>query len=121
MRIRVDDTVEVIAGDERGTPDDPMRGKVIRVDRAANKVVVEGVNTVYRHVRRSQKNPQGGRLQMEMPIDASNVRVVCRSCGKPARVGVRYSDDGAKERFCKKCSAGLGQIAPARRLHAKKK
>ena len=120
MRIRVDDTVEVITGDDRGTPDDPMRGKVVRVDHKAKKVVVEAVNRVYKHVRRSQKNPQGGRLQMEMPIDVSNVRLVCGTCGKPTRVGVRYLDDGAKERFCKKCTASLGQIAPARRLHTKK-
>jgi len=121
MRIRVNDTVEVIAGDDRGTPDKPTRGKVIRVDRKAGKVVVEGVNRVYKHVRRSQKNPQGGRLHMEMPIDASNVMVVCQTCGRATRVGVRYLDDGSKERFCKECSAGLGQIAPSSRLYAKNK
>ena len=55
--------MEVIAGDDRG-----VRGKVLRVDREAGKVVVEGVNRVYKHVRRSQKNPQGGRLSKEMPI-----------------------------------------------------
>ncbi|OHB81481.1 MAG: 50S ribosomal protein L24 [Planctomycetes bacterium RBG_16_64_12] len=121
MHIRVDDTVEIITGDDRGTAGHATRGKVIRVDRKAGKVVVEGVNLVYKHVRRSQKNPQGGRLHMEMPIDASNVRLVCERCGKATRAGVRYLDDGAKERFCKKCRAGLGQIAPPRRLHAKKK
>ena len=121
MHIRVDDTVEVIAGDDRGTPDSRTRAKVLRVDHKAGKVVVEGVNRVFKHVRRSQRNPQGGRLQMEMPIDASNVLLVCESCGKATRTGVRYLDDGSKERFCKSCGAGLGQIAGAKARYAKKK
>ena len=121
MHIRVDDTVEIIAGDERGTSDSPTRAKVLRVDHKAGKVVVEGVNRVYKHVRRSQRNPQGGRLHMEMPIDVSNVLLVCESCGKATRTGARYLDDGSKERFCKKCGAGLGQIGQPKARRAKKK
>ncbi len=115
MWIKVDDTVEIIAGDDSGT-----RGRVLRVNRGAGKIVVEQVNRVYKHVRRSQKNPQGGRLSMEMPISASNALLVCEKCGAPARVGARFLDDGSKERFCKKCGAGNGQIAPAKAAHAKK-
>jgi large subunit ribosomal protein L24 len=115
MRIRRDDLVEVITGDERGT-----RGKVLRVDRAAGKVVVEGVNKVFKHVRRSQRNPQGGRLSKEMAIRACNVLLVCQACGKATRAGVRFLDDGAKERFCKKCSAGMGQVAPPKARYLKK-
>jgi len=115
MLIKVNDTVEVTAGDDRGT-----RGKVLRVDRRTGKVVVEHVNRVYKHVRRSQKNPQGGRLSMEMPIPASNTRLVCEACRAAARMGARYLDDGSKERFCKKCGAGNGQIAPLRTRAAKK-
>ena len=107
MWIRVDDTVEVIAGDDRGT-----QGKVLRVDRQTGKVVVEHVNRVYKHVRRSQKNPQGGRLSIEMPISISNVLLVCESCSAATRTGARLLDDGSKERYCKKCGAGNGQIAP---------
>lgn len=107
MHIRIDDTVEVISGENRGT-----RGKVLRVERAAGKVVVEGVNRVYKHVRRSQRNPQGGRLSKEMPIQLSNVLLVCQACNAATRTGVRYLDDGSKLRFCKKCGAGIGQIAP---------
>ena len=62
MHIRVDDTVEVMTGDDRGE-----RAKVLKVDHNAGKVLVEGVNRVYKHVRRSQRNPQGGRLSKEMP------------------------------------------------------
>jgi large subunit ribosomal protein L24 len=121
MHIRVNDTVQIIAGDDQGTPENPTRAKVLRVDRKAGKVVVEGVNRVYKHVRRSQRNPQGGRLHMEMPINVSNVLLVCESCSQATRTGARYLDDGSKERFCKKCGAGLGQIAPPSALHAKKK
>ncbi len=115
MHIRVNDMVEVIAGDDRGT-----RAKVIRVIGLEGKVVVEGVNRVYKHVRRSQKNMQGGRLSKEMPIRLSNVLLVCPSCGKASRTGARYQKDGSKERFCRKCGATTGPIAPARKQYAKR-
>ena len=114
MHIRVDDIVEVIRGDDRGT-----RGRVLSVDRKGGKVVVEGVNLVYKHVRRSQRNPQGGRLRIEMPLYASNVALIDPETDEPTRVGVRYLDDGSKERYSKKSGAGLGQIAPPRARHAK--
>lgn len=115
MRIKLDDIVEVIAGDDKG-----VRGKVLRVDHKAQKVVVEGVNRVYKHVRKSQKNPQGGRLSKEMPIHISNVMIIDDRAGKPTRVGVRYLDDGSKERYSKKSGTSLGQIAPPHKSHAKK-
>ena len=113
MHIRVNDTVEVLTGDDSG-----VRGKVLSVDHQAGKLIVEGVNRVYKHVRRSQRNPQGGRLSKEMPVQISNVLLICDSCGSRTRTGARYRDDGSKERFCKKCGAGTGQIAPpkARRV-----
>ncbi len=115
MWIRVDDTVQIISGEDRGT-----RGKVLRVDRNAGTLVVEGVNRVYKHVRRSQKNPQGGRLSKEMPIPLSKALKVCEKCGRAARMGARYLPDGAKERFCKKCGASNGTVAPAKAQHARK-
>jgi len=115
MWIRVNDTVKVIVGDDRGA-----QGRVLRVDRRKGKVVVEHVNRVYKHVRRSQKNPQGGRLSLEMPIPLSNVLLVCEKCGAATRLGARLLDDGSKERFCKKCGASNGQIAPAKARRAKK-
>lgn len=115
MQIRTNDTVEVLAGDDRGT-----RGRVLRVLRSSNQVVVEGVNRVSKHVRRSQRNPQGGRLSKEMGIDASKVALVCQACGQPTRVGARFLEDGSKERFCKKCGAANGQIAPPKASKAKK-
>jgi large subunit ribosomal protein L24 len=115
MNIRVKDTVEVITGDDRG-----VRGKVLSVDRKAGKLLVEGVNRVYKHVRRSQRNPQGGRLSKEMPVPLSNVLLVCEGCSTATRTGARYLDDGSKERYCKKCGRALGQITPPRAAYAKK-
>lgn len=115
MRIRVNDTVEVVSGDSRGE-----RGKVLRVNRQTDKLVVEGINRVYKHVRRSQRNPQGGRLLKEMPVPASNVMLVCEACNAATRVGARFLADGSKERYCKKCGAGNGQIAPPKARYAKK-
>jgi large subunit ribosomal protein L24 len=115
MHVKVDDNVEVIAGNYRGE-----RGKVLAVDGKAGKVVVEGVNRVYKHVRRSQRNPQGGRLSKEMPIDASNVMVVCPQTNKPTRVGYRYLDDGSKERYAKRSGSSLGVVSPPKEAHARK-
>ncbi len=109
MNIRVGDIVEVIAGDDRG-----RQAKVLTVDRAVGKLVVEGVNRVYKHMRRSQRNPQGGRLSKEMPIQLSNVKLVCPACGKASRNGARTAADGVKERFCKKCGAGTGVLSSAK-------
>ncbi len=113
MLIKVDDTVQVIAGDDRGAT-----GRVLQVDRQKNKIIVEGINRVYKHVRRSQRNPQGGRLSKEMPISVSNVMVLCPQTSKPTRVGIRFLADGTKERFAKCSGASLGQVAPARAAHA---
>jgi len=105
MRIRRDDTVEVIAGDDRG-----VRARVLRVDRRKGKAIVEGVNRVYRHLRRSRKHPQGGRLEIEAPIDLSNLKLVCPKCDKGVRVGVRFDEDGSKHRVCRSCGADLGRM-----------
>ena len=120
MYIRKDDQVEVIAGDDKGTPSDRRIAKVLRVLPARNKIVVEGVNRVYKHMRPSQKNPQGGRLSKEMPIDVSNVMIYCPSCKAGVRMGRRYGADGHKERYCKKCGNGLGALSKARPAYAKK-
>jgi large subunit ribosomal protein L24 len=115
MNFRVDDEVEVIAGADKG-----HRGKILKIDRKKNKVIVEGAGRVWKHVRRSQKNPQGGRLNKEMPIAASNLMLVDPTSGKATRVGVRFLDDGSKERFAKKSGTTIDKIAPARAQHAKK-
>jgi len=81
VHVRKNDTVEVIAGDHRGA-----KGKVLRVDVKRDEVVVEGVNVVYRHVRPTRRNPQGGRIQKEAPIHISNVLPYHSGAGRGGRV-----------------------------------
>jgi len=75
---------------------------------------------VYKHVRRSQRNPQGGRLSKEMPIPVSNVMLICPQTNKRTRVGFRYTADGTKERYAKRSGASLGTLSPARKKYAQK-
>ena len=111
MKIKKGDTVQVISGTSKGT-----RGAVLAVDPGKRKVTVEGVNRVYKHVRRGHpKSPQGGRLHVELPIDASNVQLICPETDKPTRVGVRTADDGSRELFARRSGAAIRQLAPARK------
>ena len=121
MLIRKDDQVEVITGDDKGTASARTIAKVLRVLPEKNKIVVEGVNRVYKHLKPSAKNQQGGRLSKEMPIDVSNVMLYCPSCNRGVRIGHRYTDSGQKQRYCKKCSTGLGNVGPAKPARAAKK
>jgi len=79
--LKRDDLVELICGEDKG-----KRGKVIRVDREAQRVTVQGINLVYKHLRRTQKHPQGGRIQLEAPVHISNVMLVDPKADRPVRV-----------------------------------
>jgi large subunit ribosomal protein L24 len=96
--VRRNDQVEVITGKDKGRV-----GKVLRVLRDANRVVVEKVNVVKRHTKPSMANQQGGILEKEAPIHVSNVMLICAKCTKAVRVGSKVLEDGSKERVCKKC------------------
>jgi large subunit ribosomal protein L24 len=120
MNLHKDDQVEVIAGDDKGTATQRKIAKVLRVLPDRNKIVVEGVNRVYKHLKPGAKNQQGGRLSKEMPIDVSNVKLYCPSCRHGVRVGHRFSSAGQKQRYCKKCNASLGNIGPVKPAHATK-
>jgi large subunit ribosomal protein L24 len=96
--IKKGDTVEVIQGKESG-----KRGKVLRIESDKERVFVERVNFIKRHVRPSQKTPQGGVIEREAGIHISNVQLVCPSCNRPVRVGVRMEGDD-KVRYCKQCN-----------------
>ena len=98
--LRKNDNVVVIAGRDRG-----KRGRVLRVVPSKNRVVVEGVNFVKRHTRPNpQKNIQGGIVERESALHASNLQIVCPECGNPTRVGSRRLDDGSRQRYCRKCN-----------------
>jgi large subunit ribosomal protein L24 len=117
MHIRKDDLVEIIAGDDV----EPGRGRrVLRVWMEEGKVLVEGVNLVYKHLKPNRRNMQGGRLSKEMPIAISNVLLYCPICRRGRRVGYRYAADGHKSRYCKKCSSDLGTLSKPRAAYAKK-
>jgi large subunit ribosomal protein L24 len=96
-RIRRDDIVVVIAGDHKGA-----RGKVLRVFPEDNRVLVEGVNMVYRHVRKTQRNPQGGRIQKEAALHISNVMPVDPRTDRPTRVRFVVTPGAAGQSRAKK-------------------
>jgi len=102
MKIRKGDRVQVLAGKDRG-----KTGVVSRAIPESGKVIVDGVNVAKKHQKpRSQTDP-GGIIDKEMPIDASNVAIVCGSCGKPTRIGHRMEPNGTKVRVCRKCEGDL--------------
>jgi large subunit ribosomal protein L24 len=97
--IRKNDTVVVITGRDRG-----KRGRVLRVLPDRNRLVVEGLNFVKRHTKPNPSaNVQGGIVEREASMHASNVQLVCPECGAPTRVGRRVLGDGRKVRICRKC------------------
>ena len=118
MNIRKDDIVEIITGDDAGTPSARTTGRVLSVHPKEGKIVVEGINRVYKHLKPNRRNPQGGRLSKEMPIDVSNALLVCPNCRRGVRVGRRYLNDGSKERYCKSCGNGLGKLSKPRVRYA---
>ena len=97
-KVRKNDTVQVLAGREKG-----KQGKVIRVLPDEDRVVIEGVNIRKRHTKPRRQGEQAGIVEFPAPLHVSNVAVVCSKCGKPARVGFRFLADGTKVRHCKRC------------------
>ena len=120
MHIHKDDIVVVLTGDDAGSTKSPTTGRVLRVLPKENKVVVEGINRVYKHMKPNRRNPQGGRLSKEMPIAASNVLLYCTTCRRGVRMGKRYDSQGRKERYCKKCGLSLGFLSKPRPRYAQK-
>ena len=100
FKIRKDDTVELIAGKDKG-----KRGAVVRVIRDKDRVIVAGVNLVKKAMRKKSQQDRGGIVEIEAPIHISNVMIVCKKCG-PTRIG--YKIDGSKKiRVCRKCGEAL--------------
>jgi len=99
-RVRKGDTVVVIAGKNKG-----QRGKVLRIVQKTNRVVIERVQMIKKHMKPSQKNPQGGIVEKESPIAVSNTKLVCPKCDKPTAVSRQVQGDGTRARICRNCSA----------------
>ncbi|MBQ9252846.1 MAG: 50S ribosomal protein L24 [Clostridia bacterium] len=110
MHVKSNDTVIVISGKDKG-----KKGKISAAFPKLNRVTVEGVNVVTKHQKARNQMQPGGIIHKEMPIDASNVMLVCPKCGKPARVAHKVTlvaDDNGKQhrkmvRVCKKCNAEI--------------
>ena len=97
VHVKTGDTVVVINGKNRGT-----RGKVLQVSPSENKVIVEGVNIVTKHVKPKQMGEQGGLVKAESALYADKVQLICPKCGRPTRTGSKINAKGKKVRVCKK-------------------
>ena len=102
FKIKKNDIVTVIAGKDKG-----KKGKVIAVLPKANKAIVEGINFAKKHMRKTQENQKGGVVQKEMPLHLSNLKLICKRCNKPVRVGFSFLKDGSKIRTCKSCGESV--------------
>ena len=101
FKIRKDDTVQVIAGKDKG-----KRGTIVKVVTKKDAVIVSGINIVKKAMRKRSQQDQGGIVEIEAPLNISNVGIVCNKCGRPVKVG--YKVDGDKKvRVCRKCGETL--------------
>lgn len=97
--IKKDDKVKIITGKDAG-----KIGKVIKVNRKTQRVLVENINIIKRHTRPNAQNKQGGIVESEAPISWGNVMLMCNKCMAPVRIKMQRLEDGKKIRVCRKCS-----------------
>lgn len=102
MRIKTGDTVVVLTGKDKG-----KRGKISQASHRDQKVIIEGVHKMKKHLRPQKPGMKGERVEIEFPLNSSNVQLICPSCSKPTRVGYLFLEDGKKRRQCKKCKAEI--------------
>jgi large subunit ribosomal protein L24 len=98
FRVKKGDTAIVLSGKNKG-----KSGRVLSVLPSKQRVIIEGLNMVKRHMKPSKRYKQGGIIEKEAPMHISNVMLVCQKCSKPTRVGSVVLDNGKKMRACKKC------------------
>ncbi len=99
MKIRKNDTVLIIAGKDRG-----KKGKVRFAYPKNERVLVEGINMIKKHIRAMRQARQAGIIEREAPIDVTNVMLLCSKCNHPTRVGFRFLADSKKVRVCRVCN-----------------
>lgn len=102
QKIKRDDTVLITGGKERG-----KQGQVREVLPGKQRLVIQGMNMVKRHERQQDQTKPGGIIEKEAPIHVSNLKLICRSCEKPVRVGTRVRSDGVKVRVCRSCDQDI--------------
>jgi len=101
LRLRKGDRVRVLSGKDVG-----KEGEITRVLADSNRVIIDGVNVAKKHQRQTRATMQAGIIDKDMPVNASNVAILCDKCG-PTRIGYRFDDDGKRSRVCKKCGGDL--------------
>ncbi|MBC8570262.1 50S ribosomal protein L24 [Oscillospiraceae bacterium NSJ-54] len=101
MHVKKGDTVVVLSGKDKG-----KKGKVMAVSPAEQKVIVEGINMVTKHVKPRKMGEPGGIVKAEGAMYASKVQLVCPRCGKPTRIGHKILEDGTKVRMCRNEKCG---------------
>jgi large subunit ribosomal protein L24 len=100
IKLRKDDNVQIIAGKDKG-----KAGRIIKILREKERVIVEGANIVKKAMKRKSQQDRGGIVEIEASIHISNVMIVCKKCG-PTRIGYKMDGDN-KQRICKKCGEAL--------------
>lgn len=102
MKIKKNDNVVVIAGNDKG-----KRGKILKILSDKGRAIVEGVNFIKRHTKPRKQGQKSGILEKEAALNASNLMVVCSKCDKGVRVGTRTLADGKRARICRSCGEML--------------
>ncbi|PIP21074.1 MAG: 50S ribosomal protein L24 [Candidatus Omnitrophica bacterium CG23_combo_of_CG06-09_8_20_14_all_40_11] len=102
FKIRKGDTVEIIKGKDRG-----KKGKVLKVFPLNGRAIVEGINLVKKHKRKTREDEKGGIVPIEMPISLTNLMLFCKNCNRGRRIGFTILKDGTKARFCKNCKEAV--------------
>ncbi|MGO8692158.1 MAG: 50S ribosomal protein L24 [Rectinemataceae bacterium] len=100
LKLRKEDQVQVIAGKDKG-----KQGKIVKIDREKGRAIIHGVNMVKKAMKKRKQGDRNGIIEIEAPINLSNVMIVCRKCG-PTRIGYKIEDD-KKRRVCRKCGEAL--------------
>jgi large subunit ribosomal protein L24 len=98
-KLKKNDNVLVLAGKDKG-----KQGQVREVRPKDGRAIVTGVNMIKKHQRQRSQTEPGGIIEREAAIQIANLMVVCKNCGKPARIGIHFRPDGKKSRYCKKCN-----------------
>ena len=102
LKIKKNDVVQAVKGTDKG-----KKGKVLKVYAEASKALVEGINMLKKHKRRTQQDQKGGIISIEAPSACANLMLICKNCSRPVRVGFKISEGGEKTRICKSCKEAI--------------
>ena len=115
MKLKIGDEVQILAGKDKG-----KTGKVTKILRNSNKITVEKVNIITKHIKKTAQKA-GERIKYESPINASNAILLCPKCKKQTRISAKRLETGKKERICKKCGESVDHIITSRKTSSKQK